>query len=118
MTNHAVSILLITVAALTAGYFLFFRNGGDISGAQARKLVQDGAFLLDVRTPEEFAKGHIEGAVNIPVQALAQRMGELPPKERPVVLYCRSGNRSGTAVRMLRKAGYRSLHDLGAMSAW
>jgi rhodanese-related sulfurtransferase len=56
--------------------------------------------------------------VNIPVQELDGRMSELEPKDRPIVVYCRSGNRSGRAARMLKEAGYVSVHDLGAMTRW
>lgn len=58
----------------------------------------------------------IPGAVNIPVQDLDRRIGELEPKDGPVVVYCRSGNRSGRATRVLKTAGYAKVHDLGAMS--
>lgn len=85
---------------------------------QAHRWVDDGALLLDVRTPEEFAAGHVEGAVNIPVQNLAERMAEVGPQDRPVVVYCRSGARSARATAMLKEAGYQQLLDLGPMSAW
>jgi rhodanese-related sulfurtransferase len=84
---------------------------------QARKLVASGAMLLDVRTPEEFAAGHIEGATNIPVQELGARLAEVP-KHQPVVVYCASGGRSARAAAMLRQAGVGQVHDLGAMHHW
>lgn len=74
--------------------------------------------LLDVRTPEEFASGHIAGAVNIPLQELPQRLGEVP-QDRTVVLYCRSGNRSAQAASILESAGYSGLYDIaGGVLAW
>jgi rhodanese-related sulfurtransferase len=73
--------------------------------------------LIDVRTPEEFASGHIEGAINIPVQELQQRMDEVSSDE-PVVLYCRSGNRSNQAAQILDGAGYSGVYDLGGVIAW
>lgn len=85
--------------------------------SEARAWVADGALLLDVRTREEFAEGHLKGAVNIPVQELAARANTLPPPDRRVVVYCRSGGRSASAARHLRSLGYRVL-DLGPMSAW
>ncbi len=84
----------------------------------AHRWVDEGALLLDVRTPEEFAAGHVEGAVNIPVQTLAERISEVGPRERPVVVYCRSGGRSAKATALLREAGYQQVLDLGPMSAW
>ncbi len=91
-------------------------NMEHVDGPAARHLVEDGAFLLDVRTPEEFAEGHIEGATNIPVQELETRMSEVP-ESASVVVYCRSGNRSAKAAVMLKDAGHQ-VHDLGPMSAW
>jgi rhodanese-related sulfurtransferase len=73
--------------------------------------------LVDVRTPEEFASGHVPGAINISLQSLPQRMQELP-KDQPIVLYCRSGNRSHTATQLLARAGYTNLYDLGGIIAW
>lgn len=73
--------------------------------------------LVDVRTVGEFQSGHIAGAANIPVETLAARLGELP-KDKPIVLYCRSGNRSAQAARILRKAGYVDVYDLGGIIAW
>ena len=73
--------------------------------------------LIDVRTPEEFASGHIPGAVNIAVDKLAQRLNEVP-QDKPVVLYCRSGNRSGQAAQLLDRAGYAQIYDLGGITTW
>lgn len=109
-----------SMAALLVGLGTLFgcADGGQkVEGRQARELVREGAFLLDVRTPEEFAEGHLPGAVNIPVQVLDQRMDEVP-KDRSVVIYCRSGGRSARATGMLQAKGYKGLYDLGAMSNW
>lgn len=100
------------------GLFDFLGFGGSaISAQQAKDLVTQGAVLLDVRTPAEFASGHVQGAKNIPVQELKTRLKELPPKAKSIVVYCRSGARSASASSMLRQAGY-DVHDLGAMSNW
>ncbi len=113
----ALKIAVVLAVVLVVGYLALMR-GGDVTGSDARRLVESGARLVDVRTREEFAAGHLPGAVNIPVQELDRRMAELEPKGEPVVLYCRSGNRSGRAARMLKGAGYSAVHDLGAMSRW
>jgi phage shock protein E len=73
--------------------------------------------LLDVRLPEEFKTEHIAGAINIPVQVLAEHLGDVP-RDRPVVLYCRSGNRTKTAAEILSQAGYRHVYDLGGINQW
>lgn len=110
-------IAVVASIVLALAYFFFMRSG-DVSSEEARRLVQAGARLVDVRTPAEFAAGHIPGAVNIPVQELEQRMGELEPKSAALVLYCRSGNRSGRAARLLKGAGYEDVHDLGSIDRW
>ena len=79
-------------------------------------LVAAGATLLDVRTPEEFSERHLEGAVNIPVDQVEARMSEIP-RDRPVVVYCRSGARSMSAARILRRGGYDA-EDLGSINEW
>lgn len=91
-------------------------NGAVANGGEARRLVEAGATLLDVRTGEEFGDEHLPGAVNIPVDDLAARLGEVP-QQRPVVVYCRSGNRSARAARVLAEQGYQ-VRDLGPMDAW
>ena len=81
------------------------------SGAQA-------PFVLDVRTPEEFVTGHVPGAVNIPYDQVAARLAEVP-KDKDVVLYCRSGRRAGMAAEVLAANGYTRLKHLeGDMPAW
>lgn len=94
------------------------RAPGNERGTTARALAARGAVLLDVRTPEEFASEHVEGAVNIPLGELAARSRELGRKERPVVVYCRSGRRSAEAARFLRSLGFAHVHDMGAMLEW
>jgi phage shock protein E len=89
-------------------------GGAAAAGVSGRELVAKGATLLDVRTPEEFASGHPDGAVLIPVSELAARIGELP-RDRPVVVYCRSGRRSAAAAEQLRTAGFE-VHDVGALA--
>jgi rhodanese-related sulfurtransferase len=74
-------------------------------------------FLLDVRTPEEFASGHIAGAVNISLQTLQSNLASVP-KDQPVVIYCRSGNRSATAAQVLAEAGYTQVFDMGGILRW
>ena len=106
---------LVVVAVF--GY-LVFGPGRDIQGSEARKLVAAGARLIDVRSVEEFGRGHLPGAVNIPVQEIDQRLGEVGPTEGDVVVYCRSGHRSSRAAQVLREHGFTRVHNLGPMTAW
>jgi phage shock protein E len=96
--------------------FGLFQKKARISGAEARVKVADGATLVDVRSPGEFASGHIDGALNIPVSALRRRLDELP-SDAEVVVYCASGMRSSSAAKQLRSAGFTA-HDLGAIRSW
>jgi phage shock protein E len=116
MRSGIVAVVAIVLAAILFSAVL--ADAGDVSGGEARKLVAAGATLLDVRTREEFAAGHIDGAVNIPVQELEARLREVGAKDRSVVVYCRSGRRSATAKQILEKAGWKVVRDLGAMTAW
>ncbi len=78
---------------------------------------EDEPFLVDVRQPEEVAEWAIPGAVNIPLGDLPHRLGELPT-DHPVVVVCRSGNRSSQATAFLARAGYRASNLTGGMQAW
>lgn len=82
----------------------------------AKEAIAAGATLIDVRTPQEFVEGHLKGAVNIPVDVLESKLLEVGPKDKPVVVYCRSGKRSARAKGILTKAGFSKVFDLGAMS--
>jgi rhodanese-related sulfurtransferase len=108
--------IAIALAALVAVYL--FRTMGTVGPAEARQRVADGALLLDVRTPSEYSAGHLRGAINIPVQELPGRLGELGDPSRSIVVYCRSGARSGQAKRLMTAGGFDHVADLGAMSRW
>ncbi len=78
----------------------------------------DHLFVLDVRTPQEYAEGHVPGAVNVPHDKLAARLAEVP-KDKDVVLYCKSGRRTAIAADVLAANGYTRLSHLeGDMNAW
>jgi len=74
--------------------------------------------MLDVRTPEEYAQGHIPGVVSIPLNQVPSRLAEIP-KDKTVVVTCRTGNRSAQAAQLLRQRGYNNVHNmLGGIAAW
>lgn len=77
----------------------------EVSREEARKLIEEGAQLVDVRAQHEWDRGRIAGATHLPLDELAQRAGEID-RERPVVFYCRGGNRSTMAATALAEAGY------------
>jgi phage shock protein E len=90
-------------------------QAGDIDSAAAlHALAQPGAVLIDVRTQEEFASGALPGATLIPHGDIAARIAEVAPdKNTPVVLYCRSGRRSGIAQDSLQALGYTRVINAG-----
>jgi len=98
----SLTAVLLFLGAAVVVWLLFGRGGADAEAVQA---IEDGALVLDVRTPAEFATGHVRDAVNIPVQELGVRIGELG-EPRKVVVYCRSGMRSGRAAGVLKAAGF------------
>jgi rhodanese-related sulfurtransferase len=98
---------------------LFKKSAGTVvDGQRARELVAEGARLVDVRTPSEYAGGHIDGAINIPLNELANRAHELGDLAKPIVLYCKSGMRSAKAARQLGSIGFSQLYDLRTVDAW
>lgn len=95
----------------------------DRDPALARKLVAEGAPLLDVRTAAEFDTRHLDKAVNIPVGDLSTRMAEVEKlvggdKTKPIVVYCGSGRRSAQAKSTLTAAGYTKVTNLGGIDDW
>jgi rhodanese-related sulfurtransferase len=79
--------------------------GKEVSREEAQKLIDEGAQLIDVRADHEWEAGHIAGATHLQLDELPQRVGEID-KQRPVLLYCRGGNRSTMATAALTEAGY------------
>lgn len=75
--------------------------------------------ILDVRRPDEFAAGHIPNAVNIPNESIgADEIDELPDKDRLILVYCRSGNRSKQASEKLVRLGYTNIVEFGGILDW
>lgn len=74
-------------------------------------------FVIDVRRPDEYQSGHIVGAKLIPLNKLSSRMKDLP-HNREIVCVCASGSRSGSATRMLVKAGFNAVNMKGGMNSW
>ncbi len=92
-------------------------EASEIDRAEARKLIEDGAQLVDVRADHEWEAGRIEGATHLPLDELAERAGEID-RERPVVLYCRGGNRSTMAAAALAEAGYQAMKLEEGIVGW
>lgn len=113
--------------AAASGAILLFdlvrnRGGGDsLSPVEAiLKINRDDALVLDVRTQDEFARGHITGARHVPLADLDKRLPEFAKhKSRPVILCCQSGARSASALATLKKAGFEHAFNLrGGLQEW
>jgi len=84
---------------------------------EARKMVANGAQLVDVRSPQEFASGAIPGSLNVPLQAIHSAEQHLD-KGKPVIVYCASGMRSGQALGALTQMGFDAVHNLGSINKY
>ncbi|HQV37919.1 MAG: rhodanese-like domain-containing protein [Flavobacteriales bacterium] len=113
---------LILLAMLPIAFTAYAQGNGTSLGTKAFKAAidKDDALLLDVRTPKEFAQGHIEAAANadwLGGELLNDVSGI--DKTKPVLLYCAVGGRSGKAMAAMIKAGFTDVHDLkGGFNAW
>jgi phage shock protein E len=94
------------------GLFSSIFGGGNASNEALAKLIEDGAYLVDVRGPGEFAGGSAKGAVNIPLDTLAQHLNKFKDKKQ-IVVFCRSGNRSSSAKNILERNGFKNVTDGG-----
>lgn len=77
--------------------------------------IENNATVVDVRTPLEFSGQHVPGAINIPLDELPGRINECKKMQKPIVAYCKSGNRSGIAVAILRQSGITEAVNGGAL---
>ena len=77
-----------------------------------------GAVLVDVRTPEEYAGGHVPGSRNLPLQAITRVEEVIPDKDTPVFAYCQSGGRSRRAAAFLEKIGYVNVKNIGGLAGY
>ena len=117
---------MLVLTALVSGFFLVWPQlkgkggAGSIGANEAVRLInREKAVLIDVSEPEEFAKGHPNGARNVPISKL-EGAKELPSnKALPLVVVCPTGSRASRAAGLLRKAGYEKAQSLaGGLGAW
>lgn len=92
-----------------------------ISQDEAKKMMEkdDGHVIVDVRREDEFASGHIPGAILIPNESIGtEKPAELPDLDQIILVYCRSGNRSAQAAQKLADIGYTNVFDFGGIMTW
>lgn len=96
--------------------FFVIKKLGQVSAAKAKELLASGALIIDVRTPEEFAGDHLEGAINLPLDSIGKNIESVcADKSKPLLLYCLSGTRSGFAARIIKSRQYTQVFNLGSI---
>lgn len=94
------------------GFFSSLFGGGN--KVNVAEIIEKGAVIVDVRTPGEFAGGHVKGAVNIPLDKIQSNINKIKNYKKPVVVCCASGMRSSNAKRVLIKNGIEEVYDAGS----
>ena len=112
------SLLLLSSCTAPGSSSLGYRQ---ISMDKAVKMMKDekNYIILDVRRPDEYAEGHIPGAINVPNEEIGTaEISELPDKSQLILVYCRSGRRSKEAAGKLVKLGYTNIVEFGGINDW
>ena len=108
----SISAMVAVFAFLT---LTFACRAGGADAAVVREKIKAGALVVDVRTPAEFASGAYQGAINIPLDQVEKRLADFGDHKRAIVVYCRSGNRSGQAKVILENNGFSDVTNGGAL---
>lgn len=124
--NNKIRVAAAAVAALLAALLAACGASSkpsyrQITADEAARMMQEETdfVLLDVRTQEEYASGHIPGAICIPNETIgSEEIPELPDKDQLVLVYCRSGNRSKQASQKLAEQGYTNVVEFGGINGW
>jgi len=113
MAGQFLAVICLALAGINA------LQAQTVDAAEGKAMVARGALLVDVRTPQEFSAGHVEGAINIPHMDVEKRLSEFGENlDRQIVLYCRSGNRSGLAQQSLKALGYQRVFNAAGYQEW
>lgn len=122
MTRRSMLIVFVIMLLAIGVYFVSDKNAvtgtSDESTKISNQIEATGGQLIDVRTPEEYIAGHAGGAVNVPLDDIANGKLSKINKDKTVYVYCRSGKRAGQAKVALEKAGYKDVINLGGLSNW
>ena len=112
MKRFTIAALVVLMGLTTLSYAGSPQEEQQTPQQRAWRLIDDGALLIDVRSRQEYESGHLDNSINIEheeVEKMAETIGE--DKEREVVVYCRSGRRSGEAKKALEEYGYKNIHN-------
>lgn len=111
MSKQSVQLIFITIIAI-AMFGIFKNMFSPTDNSQLKEAVKNGAFLVDVRTPAEFLCGSVKGAVNIPLDKVPSQLEKFKNK-KSIVVFCRSGSRSGQAKSILKQNGFQNVINGG-----
>ena len=107
--------ILPLVFGLAILIYILIKRASQITAQEARALLAQGAMVIDVRTPGEFVSGHLRTADNLPLNEIEFLITRrVQDKNRPLLLHCHSGIRSGIAIKKLKALGYTNVHNLGS----
>lgn len=121
---YTVTVPALLIIQIAAAAFLLSSCGASytqISQDEAMKMMEEQTdyLIVDVRRSDEFAEGHIAGAINVPNEDIDDEMPELlPDKDQLLLIYCRSGNRSKEASQKLADIGYTNVYEFGGINTW
>ena len=121
---YTITVPLLLMIQIAAVILLLNSCGASymkISQDKAMQMMQEQEdyLIVDVRRPDEFAEGHIAGAINVPNEDITDEMPELlPDKDQLLLIYCRSGNRSKEASQKLADMGYTKVYEFGGINTW
>jgi len=112
MSSFLAAMLAVTLYVMPLAFLVWLLGWRP---AHARRLLSHGALLVDVGTPQEYAEGHLDGAVNVPADELALRQESLGDRRRPIITYARSRLRSAQAAQTLRGIGFHEVFSMGTL---
>jgi phage shock protein E len=109
-------ILISLAFVIVVLLFYKFKSALNEDSSKVKDKLDKNALVVDVRTVAEFQSGHFPGAINIPVDQVAKRLEEFGNKDKPIVVYCASGGRSGSAKTYLESVGFTDVTNAGGLS--
>lgn len=111
------TLILIISIAVVIGIITILKHSGLAKPDELKSILSNKKYkLIDVRTIQEFGSGHVQNARNIPLHYLLEKIDKIAPnKETPILLYCRSGSRSGHGKKVLEGKGYKTVLNLGSL---
>lgn len=108
--------IVVIVALVVVVGFMFLKRMSFVPAEIARKHLVAGALVIDVRSPEEFRRGKVPGAINLPLGEVQEKISQcVKDKQQPVLVHCLSGGRSAIAKHRLRRMGYANVFNLGSL---